>query len=229
MSSREILMQQMDTFFTRYWDNNIMLEAPDIISSLKGKQTPFICNFYNGYLVIGLHYLDLPYDEFRKLIESLHNLEYSFPTFKCIGSCLLYKHKIVWNGLPGIDSLGKKDDGIYTLIEYLTHPTTGQLDDGIIAQNKPKGEVLCYCISTPLPLFMLRNIFKSVISSRPMRLSSSLNTNLKKTSFISSLNWKAKSSSEGFTGWIIPPFVKAFIDGASYYLTVYQVPYSYRM
>lgn len=129
--------------------------------------SPFFLKIYLFYLFIyyflllflaALMYLKQNPTSLTTLTQKVHNLEseiykmnLSLPlstensihteTNKLnplIGTCILWKHKIVWNGLPGdiID--------LYPLLDYLTDPETGKMDDGFIDQVKPKGEVKGY-------------------------------------------------------------------------------------
>jgi hypothetical protein len=76
--------------------------------------------------------MPLKTDDYSKLLDLEIEMRDKFPMLK--RSLILWKHYLAFSGM--VD-----ENDTWTLYDYITHPETGKMDDGLISQVKDKGHV----------------------------------------------------------------------------------------
>ncbi|KAJ3212327.1 vacuolar fusion protein ccz1 [Dinochytrium kinnereticum] len=137
----------------------------------------------------GITYLTLQQPGFLKLISFINDLEQKFPMVT--GVCILWRHNVVYSGLPSVHDLR-------LFFDYITNPETGKVDDFIVNQIKPKGEAV---IST-----RRMNLMPPTVSERDPQLPSTTSTSTNQSSGMSPFFYKRPAPvPPPFSGFIIGP------------------------
>ncbi|KAI8847624.1 hypothetical protein BC829DRAFT_395888 [Chytridium lagenaria] len=113
--SKDIVRQRLDDVFVRYLDR-LNFENLDILEDLGG-----------------ITYLTLQQPSFLKILSFVNDIEQRFPIVS--GVCILWRHYVVYSGLPSVHDLR-------LFFDYITNPETGKVDDFIVNQVKQKGEAV---------------------------------------------------------------------------------------
>ena len=81
---------------------------------------------------LAICYMPLDANTFSSLLSAVHDIQMSWP--------FLNKHLIIWRHYLVSSTLDTAQD-TWTLYDYLSHPETGKVDDGLINQVKDKAQV----------------------------------------------------------------------------------------